>query len=328
MADLLTRSQKAAAAFKNIETLGKEVKKVSTVKPASLAAIEISKITGLPTPVVGTSFLQVAMYVVAGILLIGLILLAVDQWITPIFQRSPGGSGYIPIPGTDLSQVYWTNSKVINNIIIGTPPPSPEGVTPPLYTTVIEGQTAYSLTLDVLINNEFPQNLGTDSAASSRQRIFFMLGPSLAKPTLTISLDNSKNTVYVTSYDSTRHIQTAIVDNVPIHKPFRIGVAKSQYALEAYLNGMLVTTINLRSNTINPTSGDRIFSPSNIIYTNSENSTVTLSSGIQAMNLRVFGYVVPPSEMKGRMDDLILLKNFNPPLPSSSSNSQCANTGY
>jgi len=329
MSEQLTRSQKAAAAIKNVETLGKQVQKPTTVKAVTAKGVPTEiQATGLPKPVAGSSLIQILMYIFAGILLIGLILLAVDQWITPIFQRNPGGQGYIPIPGTDTTQIYWTTPESITNITVGPVAPAANNARQPLFTTVIEGQAAYSLTLDVLINDEFPQNLG-----GLTQRTFFMLGPSLGSPTLTVSLDNSVNTIYVTSYDSSRHVQTAIIENVPIHTPFRIGIAKSPYALESYLNGKLVTTINLRSTTINPTGGDTIFAPSNITYTppSSEgsgalsggtNSSVSLSRGIQAMALRIFGYVASPGEMISRMSDLTSIKVFNPPLPSSGS--QCS----
>jgi hypothetical protein len=324
MAEQLTRSQRAAAAIKNIETLGKEIKKPSSVKVASGKASPTPiQASGLPTPVAGTSFIQILMYIVAGILLIGLILLAVDQWITPVFQRKPGGAGYIPIPGTDSTQIYWTNPTNISNITVGPVPPAENGATQRLNTSVIEGQLSYSLTLDVIINDEFPQNLGTLT-----QRTFFILGPSLASPTLTVSLDNNVNTIYVTSYDTTRHVQTAVIENVPIHSPFRVGIVKSPYALEAYLNGKLAMTINLRSSTINPTGGDTIFAPSNILHTppssqgtgafsGGTNNAVPLSRGIQVMNLRIFGYVAAPSEMIARMSDLASFKQFHPPLPSS-----------
>ena len=62
MAEQLTRSQRAAAAIKNIETLGKEINKPASAKltsgKASPTAIQAS---GLPMPVAGTSFVQILM---------------------------------------------------------------------------------------------------------------------------------------------------------------------------------------------------------------------------------------------------------------------------
>jgi hypothetical protein len=137
-------------------------------------------------------------------------------------------------------------------------------------------------------------------------RTFFVLGPSLGKPTLSFSLDNDANTVYITSYDTNRLIQTVVIDSVPIHKPFRVGVVKTPYLLEGYLNGLLVKTIKLTSNTIDPRNGDTIYSPDNIT-SGTGDSSIILSKGIKAVNLRLFGGAITPAEMKARMNDLAVV---------------------
>jgi hypothetical protein len=260
--------------------------------------------SGLPTPIAGSGFLRVIMYIIAGILVIGILLLVIDQWITPIFQSDPGSAGYIFMPGTDTSVVFWKKTSDIKNIIIGTLPPPDSGSnlpsSGPLSTSVIEGQSSYSITLDVLIQDEYPQDLGTSTSDSqSLYRTFFSLGPSLTNPTLVFEVDNYKNTVYITSYDANRLVQTAVIDNVPIHKPFRIGVVKTPNLLEGYLNGMLVRTIKLRSNTLDPNTGDTIYSADEIVKAGK-----LQSNGIKTMNLRLFGEAIAPAEMKARMTDL------------------------
>ena len=72
--------------------------------------------------------------------------------------------------------------------------------------------------------------------------------------------------------------------------------------MEGYLNGLLIRTINLRSNTIDPNTGDTIYSPDNIIK-----GGKPLSKGIKAMNLRLFGEAIRPAEMKARMTDLAVI---------------------
>lgn len=315
-----SRAKIAEQAIKNAESFRKTLKKTVLTKPATPETIKGPTPilpSGLPTPIAGSGFLQVIMYIIAGILVIGILLLVVDQWITPIFQSDPGSAGYIFMPGSDTSVVFWKKASDIQNIIIGTLPnssdtPSDPLSVKPLSTAVIEGQSSYSITLDVLIKDEFPQDLGTQTAdTSTAYRTFFALGPpttgtaSLSgtyantTPTLVFELDNYKNTVYITSYDSNRLVQTAIIDNVPIHKPFRIGVVKTPNLLEGYLNGMLVRTIKLRSNTIDPNTGDTIYSPENI-----NKGEIMLSKGIKTMNLRLFGEAITPAEMKARMSDL------------------------
>ena len=299
-----SRAKIAEKAMKELETLGKNIK--STIQITTKGPTPILP-SGLPTPIAGSGFLQVAMYIIAGILVIGIILLVIDQWITPIFQSDPGSPGYIYVPGSDTSVILWTKSSDIKNVTIGTlPPPDSSSNLPsniPLSTTIIEGQSSYSITLDVLIQDEFPQDLGTQvSGSETLYRRFFSIGPSLSSPTLVFELDNYKNTVYITSYDTNRLVQTAIIDNVPIHKPFRIGVVKTPYLLEGYLNGLLIRTINLRSNTIDPNTGDTIYSPDNIIK-----GGKPLSKGIKAMNLRLFEEAISPAEMKARMTDLAVI---------------------
>jgi hypothetical protein len=302
-----SRAKIAENAIKNLDTLSKNIK-----KPASQATAKPSVPTpllpsGLPTPIAGSGFLRILMYAIAGILLIGIVLLVVDQWITPIFQVSPGSPGYVFMPGSDTSVVFWKTKNTVNNIKIGSlPPPDPSSPTPPpLSTPIIEGQSSYSVTLDVLIKDEFPQNLGPPNGPH-KNRTFFSLGPSLRMPSLEFSLDNNTNTVYITSYDTDRLVQTAVIENVPIHTPFRVGVVKTPYLLEGYLNGMLVKTIKLRSNTIDPRTGDTIVSPDNII-SGTGDSSILLSKGINALNLRLFSGAVTPAEMKSRMSDLAVI---------------------
>jgi len=75
--------------------------------------------------------------------------------------------------------------------------------------------------------------------------------------------------------------------------------------MEGYLNGMLVKTRQLDSTPINPTTGDKIFAPANI-----KANEVVLSKGIDVLNIRAFGYVASPAEMKARMSDLSSKSSF------------------
>jgi len=287
------RYDKIADIMKTVTNLGKSIK-----KPTGLQFVRpgqgVAGAAGLPNAIAGSFTIRVLLYVVASILLAGLILLGIDQWITPIFERSPGDGGYIPVPGTDTSQLYWQSTKDVKDLTIGIDSSGNS------YATVLEGQTNYGITMDVLINNEFPQNLGKDANGNSiNMRTFFVIGSTVLSPTLSVSLDNSTNTIYITAADSTGSPQTVVIDNVPIHTPFRIGISKSGGIMEGYLNGLLVRTRPLKTTTILPSTGNKIFSTANIINNNN-----LLSTGIKVRNLRCFGYTVPPSEMKGRMIDL------------------------
>jgi hypothetical protein len=305
------RARSAAEAIKSAQSLAKTLK--TDVKAASVKGIsQATKVlpSGLPEAIKGSGLIGAVMYFVAGVLVIGVILLMIDYWVHPIFKDTPGGAGYVMIPGTDKSELYWETPKGVRNIIIGLT----QDDETQLSTSLIEAQTNYSITLDVLINDEYPQQ--TISPYKDLQRTFFAMGPSIVEPSMTFSLDNQRNTVYINVYDKNARVQTAVLDNVPVHTPFRIGIVKSPYAMEAYLNGLLVKTIQLRSSYINPTTGDQIFAPSNIIYAPPTKQSsipvapISLATGIKALNLRLFPTSIDPIEMQARMSDLASATEF------------------
>lgn len=121
------RAEKIADVMKSVKGLGKSIKK--PVVPRGIEGIPgiTDKIAGksaagdrLINPSKGNFAVSMLLYFFAGILTVALILLIIDQWITPVFQRVPGGSGYIPIPGTDTTQNYWLTNSTVANIKIGT----------------------------------------------------------------------------------------------------------------------------------------------------------------------------------------------------------------
>ena len=307
------RAGQVSNIYKNIKSLGNSLKIPSTIAP--IVSPQVANAIGVP--VQGSGFVRILMYVIAGLLLIGIILLGVDQWVTPVFQRTPGAPGYIAIPGADKSQVFWTSPNEVKDIVVGvvappvSPPGFPQPAIPPSMTT-IEGQAVYSLTMDILISDEYPQDLGTGQT----QRVFFVMSQTVDNPSLQLSLDNSKNTVYITCFDSNGYQQSIAIDNVPIHSTFRIGLTMSNYTMEGYLNGLLVKTRQLDSAPRPPATGDKIFAPGNI-----KRGNTILSRGISVLNMRGFGYIVSSAEMKGRMSDMNVRSLFDfsaPKLPKCS----------
>jgi hypothetical protein len=260
-------------------------------------------------PVAGSGFVRIIMFFIAGILILGIILLAVDQWITPIFQRSPGAQGYIPIPGTDTTEVFWLTPGTVADITVGQPPeqvsaPGTPRAPIPLSTRSIVSQGSYSITMDVLINNEYPHDIG-----SAEQRTFFVMSQTIDQPSLRVGLDNSKNTVYITCFNSTGLQQSVQINNVPIYKPFRIGLVVTPKALEGYMNGKLVKTKMFTNfSPISPTGGDKIFAPENIVT--ADTPPKSLSADIAVQNVRTFGYAASPAEMMGRMGDLMTSQDY------------------
>jgi hypothetical protein len=314
------RAKLAEAALKNVETLKKQVSiNPKTVKPVTQTGPTKIQPSGLPEPVAGMGFVSYILYFIGAVLVLGIILMVIDYWFFPIFKRKPGGAGYISLPGSDTSEQFWTDltstttAQSIKDISIGAPPPDVQLASPPpVFSVSVEGQPTYSIYLDILINDEKPQNLPANTL-----RTLFILGTSLTSPKLTITMDNTKNTGHINIYSvdpanlsNTLRLST-VIDNLPIHSPFRIGIVKSSHALEAYLNGLLIQTVKLTGQELDPVGGDIIFAPQNITVTQGSTQYI-LSKGIQVMNLRLFPYAVQPNEMMARMSDLTQITTFNP----------------
>lgn len=297
--------QKTAA---NLRTRLQQISPIKSLGPVQPQVLQPGPKNAIGVPVAGSGFVRILMFFIAGILILGVILLGVDQWITPIFQRSPGAQGYIPIPGTDTTEVFWLTPQQVEDITVGQPIPSVSApgspaAREPLSTRSIVSQGSYSITMDVLIKNEYPHDIG-----SADQRTFFVMSQTVDQPSLRVGLDNSKNTVYITCFSSDGLQQSVQINNVPIYKPFRIGLVVSPYTLEGYLNGKLVQTKNLKVASILPTSGDRIFAPGNIVT--GDSPPKTLSTDISVQNIRTFGYAASPAEMWGRMSDLMTSEDY------------------
>jgi hypothetical protein len=276
------RAKAAEAALKNVETLKKSFTKSNSAKAKTIAApTGPTKIqaSGLPEPVAGTGFVQYIMYFIGGVLLLGVVLMFVDRWFFPIFKRAPGAPGYISLPGTDESDKFWVDLTNINDVTIGSAPTTSTSSTsstppnpPPLYSSLLASQSTYSITLDVLINDEKPQDLGS-TASNNILRTFFFLGSGLENNNrkITFTMDNNMNRVHINVFSNSKAspysqiIQSCVIDNVPIHKPFRVGLVKTSYAMEAYLNGLLVKTVQLQGQQNDPNMGDIIYAPQNIL---------------------------------------------------------------
>jgi hypothetical protein len=334
------RAKIAANALKEIEMIGKKLGKPATVinPKAAMVPTGPTKVNaaGISEPVAGSGLLRIAMYTIAGILLLGIILMVVDRWFYPIFKVDPGAPGFVIIPGTDTSDQFWTKRQDVRNIRIGTSNVGTDVVPQPLSSIVLEGKTSYSVTMDVFIDENQFTNI---PPASNFNRTFFMIAPPaltgdkqlVTEPgvVLKVELNRNLNKVQIVCMGTSGLIQTAVIDNVPMYKPFRIGIVKTLYSMAAYLNGELVQTIKIKSisnpvagqSTLDPgTNGDSyVIAPQNIVGDTApapsatSSTALSLSKGIQVLNLRLFEDSISPSEMKARMSDLTDVSEFKPP---------------
>ena len=293
-----TRTQQIAQVLKNVKTLGKNVKQPGGLAPVVPKAL-LEASSRLPVTEEGWTWTNIAFYVIAGILVVGLVLLVVDQFVTPIFKRGPGGAGVIDLPGNDITTLYWPKLTEVRDLTVS----NPTSKTSATSVTSIIDQTEYSFSVDVYIDNEYPQDLPTDVGG---QRIFFFFGPMLGQGKIQLSIDNNKNTLYANfTNGSGSKTQTLMIDNVPIRKPFRVGVVKANQYVELYLNGKLVQTKPLGMVMSAPGTGYKFFAPASIV-SQQKNTAV----GIRTLNLRIFPYAAPASEMLYRMSDLTAKADF------------------
>jgi hypothetical protein len=307
-----SRAQKIAQVLKDTRTLGKDIGK-PVAGPAAAAAVRAATeaTSRLPIGSIGGTVMKYLLYLIATFLAIGLLVLAIDQWVTPIFKRLDPS-----LPGIDKTQVFWTNTSSVAPILVGTPPPGSEPNASTPYVSILQGQESYAFTADVLITDEFPKTL----PGGVTDRTFLVLRTPTATFALSdihskieISLNNTVNTVKVTVCSgsaSGRVQESAEIENVPIHTSFRIGVVKTPSYMDVYLNGKLYKTRKLLGTSAAIATGDTIYPPSSIKIT-SGSTTTTLSTGIKVLNFRAFGYVPEPSEMLSRMNDLIPTASFS-----------------
>ena len=294
-----SRAQKIAQVLKDTRTLGKDIGKPVAGPAAAAAARAVTEATSrLPIGSIGGTVMKYLLYLIATLLAIGLLVLAIDQWVTPIFKRLPAS-----LPGIDKTQVFWTNTSSVAPILVGTPPAGSTPIVTTPYASILQGQESYAFTADVLINDEFPKAGVTDRIFLVLRTGAFVLSDANTK--IEISLNNTINTVKVTVRSSSG-LESAEIENVPIHTSFRIGVVKTPTYMDVYLNGKLYKTRKLAGISAAIATGDTILPPSSI-----RSGTTTLSTGIKVLNFRAFGYVPEPSEMLSRMNDLIPTASFS-----------------
>jgi hypothetical protein len=196
-------------------------------------------ILGTATTTVGESLKgskgQYIGYFVSILVVLFAILTFIHFFITPIWQLNPGGPGVIPIPGMNDSKLYWTNVKdetKIDDKTIGF-----DKIT-----------SNWSMSIDIFVSEPF--------TSDSKPRIIFarcprddfklkssiLLTDSIDNYNLIIALIPGTNDLIVSSVNTSNNPENVIVPNVPIQKPFRIGVVLFDSMMEVYINGKLFQT--------------------------------------------------------------------------------------
>lgn len=194
----------------------------------------IGTISTNTTNKIGDYSKQIISYLLAiGIILL-IILIVVHFFITPIFSYQPGSPGIFVIPGLDEGVLFWNKTYT--------------GLLPNNTLPIQNLSSAYSLNIDIFIQDPHVH-------FSTHPRVLFRRGgrvrPSPTGNTLLGLLDNynlacallpDTNDLIVSVLNVDNNTENAIISNVPVQEPFRLGIVLMNHAMEVYINGHLLKT--------------------------------------------------------------------------------------
>jgi hypothetical protein len=228
-----------------------------------------------------STLLSVVFRAVLIILVVALILILIHFLIYPIFKVKADEPGLISVPTiTSEDKLFWSTKNDI----------APLAVTDtPLGSTA--SSSSYSLTLDIQIDD-------AHNYTGAPRIIFYRgdntiriprgkepqatIGSMIANPSLVFALTRDTNDLQISVITQDNNTEGILLYNVPIRKPFRIGVVLSDKVIEVYTNGLLSRTRSL-SSPPKPVQGKFWPSP---------------TTGIQLRNLHIWPTTIMPVEMR------------------------------
>jgi hypothetical protein len=228
-----------------------------------------------------STLLSVVFRAVLIILVVALILILIHFLIYPIFKVKADEPGLISVPTiTSEDKLFWSTKNDI----------APLAVTDtPLGSTA--SSSSYSLTLDIQIDD-------AHNYTGTPRIIFYRgdntiriprgkepqatIGSMIANPSLVFALTRDTNDLQISVITQDNNTEGILLYNVPIRKPFRIGVVLSDKVIEVYTNGLLSRTRSL-SSPPKPVQGTFWPSP---------------TTGIQLRNLHIWPTTIMPVEMR------------------------------
>ena len=260
--------------------------------------VDISKVNSSSAGSTGSSIGRILAYLLTIGVVILVILLFINYFITPIFRLQPGGPGIIPVPGFDDGKLFWKNTS----------PGQIQNKDLP----IVSQYYGYTINLDIFVENPLQ--------FASTPRIFFSRGATKKeKPsgdTILGTLDNynlvaallpDTNDLIVSVLNKDNNQENIIVPNVPVQDPVRLTMVVMQQALEVYINGKLIRTRKFLSEPkdvkgdIYPTAGIEI-------------------NSMKVHNLKIWPRLLSSSEIRNALPVLSSAKDFGAgPMPSSTS---------
>jgi hypothetical protein len=232
--------------------------------------------SGIGGPAVGWKAIVGYLLSVSVILL--MILLLVHYFVRPIFQLSPGGPGFIPVPGLNDSELFWKPGVVASPI-------------KDIQTNLAGKVTNWTFTLDITILNPL--------TFSNKNRPIFMRGSTLEPEpgmkgksldvlnltNITVALKPDTTDLVIILMNSHNNEEPIVIPNVPVQTPFRLGVVIMDMAMEAYINGRLIKTRTLDAS---PRQSTGDFIP----------PQGTMTDLARVNNLQLWNRVLSPSEIR------------------------------
>jgi hypothetical protein len=281
---------------------GANAKAPNTVSTTGFIAKNTDITKGASVPRSG--ILRILAYFLAILVVVIVILLFVNYFITPIFRFQPGGPGIIPVPGFDDGTLFWntTSPGMIQNKNL------------PISNQCFD----YTVNLDVFIQNPLQFSIAP--------RVFFSRGaelkqkPSgdtmlsvLANYNLAAALLPDTSDMIVSVLNANNNMENVIIPNVPVQQPFRLTMVVMQQGMEVYINGNLMKT--------------RMFSavPKSVL------GDIYPSTGIEinvtkVRNLKIWSRLLSTSEIKQATPALSNANDFGAgPMPSASCLSNAVN---
>ena len=177
---------------------------------------------------------QIVSYLLAIGVIILIILIFVHFFITPIFSYQPGAPGIFVLPGLDDGVLFWNKTNT--------------GLLPNDTLPIQNLSFAYSMNVDIFIQDPHVH-------FSTHPRVLFRRGGTVrTSPTgntllgllnnynMACALLPDTNDLIVSVLNTDNNTENAIISNVPIQEPFRLGIVIMNHALEVYINGHLLKT--------------------------------------------------------------------------------------
>jgi hypothetical protein len=239
---------------------------------------------------VNSGVIQYLYYFIVILIVILLVLVIVNYTFYPIFRTSPGGKGFIPVPGSDDSKLYWITSDMTSALKESTTPVSG------LYQN-------WSYVVDIQVDNP-TANTGAPRLLLSRgEKPSKLTSPFrdndtilklLPKFNTAIYLDKLTNDLYVSIQtisstnpsNKTVLVESIPITNIPVRKSVRIGVMIASNVFEVYVNGYLVRSKTFTASIRNIT-GD-FYPPSDTVA----------SSTARVKNLRIWNRTLSSAEFR------------------------------